>query len=319
MRISIICLSFLLLSSRPAAAQSEVKLSFTPSGTGSGSNYEEDEKLIIAAWIEDQARNFVATIDGHGSNPNHADSLIEFIGANNDQLDIDALSQATSVGYPPVSYYWDLKNEQGQKVANGTYYVRMEGTDSNNPNNGDNNLYELQVTIADQNDTQTGAGGGFTDVSAEYTYVFVDPALCGNGDYDVGETCDDTAAAQYACPAVLADCGTPDDYCYPYAIAGTAEACTAECVVGEQITAPINDDQCCPAGYYYDDDNDCEVEGGGGGGPDAGPGDPGGGPAGVDENGRSKVVQGGCSTSGDGGPLAVLLLLGLALATRRRS
>ncbi|MDD9945766.1 MAG: hypothetical protein OXU20_32280, partial [Myxococcales bacterium] len=81
------------------------------------------------------------------------------------------------------------------------------------------------------------------------------PIGCGDGRVAGAEKCDTAISdgEQGACPS---DCGT-DDPCRPEMLVG--EGCQAECVALE-ITAPQDDDGCCPAeaGATAANDSDCE-------------------------------------------------------------
>lgn len=76
---------------------------------------------------------------------------------------------------------------------------------------------------------------------------------CGNGalDGDVGETCDTAiATGTEACPATCDD----GDACTTDVLSGSE--CTTACLYSA-ITAPADDDGCCPAGADANSDNDC--------------------------------------------------------------
>jgi len=78
-----------------------------------------------------------------------------------------------------------------------------------------------------------------------------DCGLCGNGQLDTGETCDDTSSN--LCPTDCFD----DDPCTDDTMTGSAATCDAQCP-NDPITGCTNDDGCCPAGCVYSNDNDCD-------------------------------------------------------------
>ncbi len=80
-------------------------------------------------------------------------------------------------------------------------------------------------------------------------------AECGNGVRDTGERCDTAipAGEPDACP-VLADCDDGDP-CTRDRLANAGN-CRARCRT-TAVTAPTDDDMCCPAGANETNDNDC--------------------------------------------------------------
>ncbi len=79
------------------------------------------------------------------------------------------------------------------------------------------------------------------------------PALCGNGVLDNGETCDIAIAAGHpgACPT---SCNPGADPCNPVKLQGTG--CQAVCV-DMAITDCVGGDGCCPATCTHAKDSDC--------------------------------------------------------------
>jgi hypothetical protein len=83
---------------------------------------------------------------------------------------------------------------------------------------------------------------------------------CGNGTVDTGEKCDKgITEGEGACPA---SCEEDSDPCTTITLTGSADDCTAECLI--QQAACANGDGCCPAACNNNNDDDCEVECGNG-------------------------------------------------------
>lgn len=80
------------------------------------------------------------------------------------------------------------------------------------------------------------------------------PALCGNGDLDTGETCDATD-----CPTTCDD----GDVCTADIARGSAATCNLRCE-NTAITQCVNNDGCCPEGCTAQGDNNCTPECGNG-------------------------------------------------------
>lgn len=79
----------------------------------------------------------------------------------------------------------------------------------------------------------------------------IDPELCGNGELDPNEVCDPAIEnGEGQCPT---EC--PAVSCANSELAGTAESCTARCVVAPFACA--DEDGCCPAGCDSQSDSDC--------------------------------------------------------------
>lgn len=74
---------------------------------------------------------------------------------------------------------------------------------------------------------------------------------CGDGMVDPGETCDGAS-----CPDGLAECPQPPSECFFATYEGSADTCTASCLLTEQ-TACVDGDGCCPERCVYAMDKDC--------------------------------------------------------------
>jgi hypothetical protein len=78
------------------------------------------------------------------------------------------------------------------------------------------------------------------------------PVVCGNGVVEAGETCDtDITSGPGSCPATCDDAIA----CTTDTLVG-AGTCVAACTA-TPITAPANNDDCCPPGANTGNDNDC--------------------------------------------------------------
>ena len=77
-----------------------------------------------------------------------------------------------------------------------------------------------------------------------------DCMLCGNGQLDVGETCDPPSTCPTSCP--------PPNGCMQSIEVGSPLTCNAECV-GTLIVTPKDGDSCCPNGATAQTDSDCQA------------------------------------------------------------
>ena len=91
----------------------------------------------IAIWVEDENSKLVKTIlvtnftAGRRGYRNREDSLYNWVKAANpddmSDVEIDAISSATpSEG--ELTYSWDLTDENGNRVPDGEYTIKLEGT-----------------------------------------------------------------------------------------------------------------------------------------------------------------------------------------------
>ena len=91
----------------------------------------------IAIWVEDENGELVKTIlvtnftAGRRGYRDREDSLCNWVkAANPDDMsdaEIDAISSATPSG-GKLTYSWDLTDENGNRVPDGEYTIKLEGT-----------------------------------------------------------------------------------------------------------------------------------------------------------------------------------------------
>lgn len=91
----------------------------------------------LALWVEDENGKIVKTIlvtdftAGRRGYENREDALNHWVDAaepgNMSDEEIDAISSATPQA-GKQHYSWDLTDENGQRVPDGRYYIRLEGT-----------------------------------------------------------------------------------------------------------------------------------------------------------------------------------------------
>lgn len=276
MRMSFVglCVAVGLAAATPARAD----LSITATSTPAGGNFAP--RNVVAIWIETAGGTFVKTI-GRYANVRKTD-LVAWTGKAG-AGDADAVSGATRANHAtPLAITWNLRDRAGAIVADGTYTIRMELSDSNTSTTGPNHEGTFTFVKGPTPQKQSAlSNNGFTNVTIDFQPV-VD--TCSNGVLDPGELCDPAVAG--SCPTT---CAPSTDACRPNELVGSAAACTAACEV-QPITACANDDGCCAAGCDATTDNDC---------------------AGTD-------VAGGCASSGGTG-VAFAMALGLLLVGRRRT
>lgn len=207
-------LAAMLCTTTPALAQETLQVSFDT--TPAGGNY--DPTNVLAVWIEDDTGAFVRTIDRWaGVRIQH---LVAWTAASGQ--DVDAVSGATRSNHGQrISTTWDMIDFNGMPVPNGTYAVRMELADENSTSPDQNNQGVFSFVRDGQQSTQNVSGGGFLNVTIEYSGV--DTELCGNDVLDQGETCDPPGSCPTSCPA-------GEDDCTINTLVGAADMCTAECV-----------------------------------------------------------------------------------------
>ena len=258
----------------PVRAQG-LTASFTT--TPAGGNY--NPKNIVAVWIEDGGGTFIKTI-GRWAATRKA-NLVAWTTAAGPN-DADAVSGATRPDHAgALTATWDLKNQAGTVVPDGTYTIRMELTDRDTTVTTTNNQGTFTFVKSPSPQTQSAlTNGGFQNVTIDYSAT----ATCGNSVIDPGETCDPPGSCPTSCPTT--------DACAPASLVGSAATCTAACVT-QTITDCVGGDGCCPMGCSASTDSDC------GGGSGAG-----------DTN-----VTGGCDVGQPGG---LLCCLGVLVLTRRR-
>ena len=167
MRSSLVIALFTLLllgmPASPASAQGTLTVTYTTQSH----NGPYAPAHVVVVWVEDDAGNFVRTIDRWaGVRRQHLVAWTQKAGA----ADADAVSGATRISHTqPLTKVWDLRDRQGQEVPDGTYTIRMELADSN----ANQALQNAQGTFTfvknPSGSEQTGlTNGGFSDVSIAY-------------------------------------------------------------------------------------------------------------------------------------------------------
>lgn len=110
------------------------------------------------------------------------------------------------------------------------------------------------TTCEDSNPCTTDTlEGSATACTAKCTHTPISsPAcLCGNGQLDNGEKCDNSSTT--TCPTM---CTASSNVCTPNRIQGTADTCSAECVSTE-LACGAAGDMCCPPNCTSGQDADC--------------------------------------------------------------
>lgn len=161
--------ALLLLSgcAAPAAPQREsdiVKISF---------DFEKQQGYAsnqFAVWVEDMDGNLVKTLfatkfTANGGYEKRADAIPVWVERSGlaKGADADAVSGATPKS-GPVSFVWDLTDESGARVADGTYKFFVEGT----LRWKNQALYTGEITL--------NGGAATASATAEYTYAASDDA-----------------------------------------------------------------------------------------------------------------------------------------------
>lgn len=147
----------------PALAQGTLTVTYTTQSHGGP--YAPAHCIVV--WIEDQGGGFVKTIDRWaGVRKQHLVAWTQKAGA----ADADAVSGATLSSHTqPLTKTWDLRNRQGQEIADGTYTIRMELADSNATQTAQNAQGTFTFMKSPAGFNQTGlSNGGFTNVSIVY-------------------------------------------------------------------------------------------------------------------------------------------------------
>lgn len=123
---------------------------------------------VLAVWVENQAGTIVKTIGRYADVRKVALVAWQQKAGTND---VDAISGATRTSHTtPAMISWDLKDRAGTVVADGTYTIRMEASDSNATAAGQNNQGTFTFVKGAMAQMQTGlTNGGFTNVSINFT------------------------------------------------------------------------------------------------------------------------------------------------------
>lgn len=100
-------------------------------------------------------------------------------------------------------------------------------------------------------DKQTGSASA-CNIKCEHTDSTTAECLCGNGRKDSNETCDDTSSSR--CPTT---CAKPNE-CTEARMEGDSRTCDVRCTTAP-ITAPRDNDDCCPRNANANTDNDCRA------------------------------------------------------------
>lgn len=123
---------------------------------------------VLAVWVENQGGTIVKTISRHADIRRVALVAWQQKAGTND---VDAISGATRTTHAtPVQITWDLKDRQGAVVADGTYTIRMEVSDTNATTANQNNQGTFTFVKGTAPQMQTGLSNGrFTNVSINFT------------------------------------------------------------------------------------------------------------------------------------------------------
>lgn len=122
---------------------------------------------VLAIWVEDAAGNFVKTL--YRASSTYTLRLVAW-SATAPANDIDGLSGASRTAQVPVAATWNMTNKAGAVVADGTYTIRMELSDSNAATADLNNQGEFTVIKGPTAQSQTAlTSGGFSNVSLNFT------------------------------------------------------------------------------------------------------------------------------------------------------
>lgn len=122
---------------------------------------------VVAVWAEDAGGAFVKTIGRWAAvRKNH---LVAWTAAAG-PLDADAVSGATRLDHAVrLTLQWDLTDLNDLPIADGSYTIRMELADQNSTLTAQNHQATFTFTKDGQAATQTGANGGFLNVSLDYS------------------------------------------------------------------------------------------------------------------------------------------------------
>jgi hypothetical protein len=122
---------------------------------------------VLAIWVEDSTGAFVKTL--YRASATYTLRLVAW-SAIAPAADVDGLSGASRTAMAPVTATWNMTNKAGAVVPDGTYTIRMELSDSNATQEGQNNQGEFTVIKGPSPQSQTAlTSGGFTNVSLNYT------------------------------------------------------------------------------------------------------------------------------------------------------
>jgi hypothetical protein len=122
----------------------------------------------VAVWVEDEQGTFVKTIDRYSAvRTQHLVAWNQAAGPG----DMDSVSGASRLNHTtPLSITWKLKDRNKQPIPDGTYTIRVEITEVNAVDAGQNQQATFTFTKGPEPETQTGlANGGLTNVSITYT------------------------------------------------------------------------------------------------------------------------------------------------------
>lgn len=158
-------LSTLLVGVLASSAVGQGTLTVTYTTQSHGGPYAPTH--VVAVWVEGPGGAFVKTIDRWaGVRRQHLVAWTQKAGA----ADADAVSGATRISHTqPVTKTWDLRDRQGQEIADGTYTIRMDLADSNATQAAQNaqGTFTFQKMAGGSNVTGLSSGG-FTNVSIVY-------------------------------------------------------------------------------------------------------------------------------------------------------
>src|SRR5262245_28461168 len=130
MRVS---LALLILLAVPARADVSITVTTTPVPAP---NNQFSPRNVMAAWIEGPGGAFVKTIDRHSDV--RTSDLVAWL-AKAGPTDVDAVTGATRQNHTAaLTMTWDLRDRIGALMPDGTYTIRMEVSESNATQLGQN-------------------------------------------------------------------------------------------------------------------------------------------------------------------------------------
>ena len=137
-------------------------LSVSATTSTAGGNYAP--RNIAAIWVEDNAGIYVKTLIVNAKR--YMRHLTNWLAKNPNTEVVDASTGATSSDYGILTGTWNGTDAAGNVVADGTYRVCMELTDSN----GTGNYAYFTFTKGAAADKQTPANKpSFSDISIAWT------------------------------------------------------------------------------------------------------------------------------------------------------
>jgi len=139
----------------------------TVSTTTKTYNGQYAPKNIMAIWIEDSSGAFVKTLLAYTSNTKYRSYLSNWKSATSSTYNtVDATTGATRSSHGTRSCTWNGTNTSGTLVADGTYTVKMEMTESN----ATGKIGSFTFTKGSSATTVTPSSiTGFSDITIKWT------------------------------------------------------------------------------------------------------------------------------------------------------